>query len=142
MPINWIVWYDSTLFIYVCVVDIVFPFYCYTPLLILLNFENNVLYDIKKMKNKGFFFFFYKSKHPPSPNLLLFPIICYEHLVHHCSLGNDLGSHPSYYILMFIWFGHGLDQIWRRCWGVVGHRFILASDLCFMFSCFTLTSFV
>ena len=47
---------------------------------------------------------------PPSPNLLLFPTICYEHLVYHCSLGNDLGSLPSYYILIFIWFGYDLDQ--------------------------------
>ena len=38
----------------------------------------------------------------PLLNLLLFPTIFYEHLVDYCSLGNDLGSLPSYYILMFI----------------------------------------
>ena len=31
-----------------------------------------------------------------------FITICYERLVDHCSLGDDLGSLPSYYILMFI----------------------------------------
>jgi len=31
-----------------------------------------------------------------------FPTICYERLVDHCLLGDDLGSLPSYCILMFI----------------------------------------
>ena len=31
-------------------------------------------------------------------------------LVYHCSLGNNVGSLPSYCILMFIWFKYGLDH--------------------------------
>ena len=70
----------------------------------------------------------------PFPSAMGFPgklycfyfiIICYERLFDHCSLGDDLGSLPRYCILMFIWFGYGSDQIWRRCWGVVVQRFII-----------------
>ena len=45
---------------------------------------------------------FTKQTQPPLPRLLLLLQVYYEHLVYHCSLGNDLGSLPSYYILMFI----------------------------------------
>ena len=40
----------------------------------------------------------YKGKQPPSPIRYYFPTICYEFLVYHCLLGNDLGSLPSYCI--------------------------------------------
>ena len=40
----------------------------------------------------------HKSKQPPSPICYYFPTICYEHLVYHCSLGNDHGSLPRYCI--------------------------------------------
>ena len=72
----------------------------------------------------------HKNKQPP-PIRYCFLTICYERLVDHCSLGDDLGSLPSYYILIIIWFGYDLDQLehsvnsYYRCCFLWFHAVIL-----------------
>ena len=81
-----------------------------------------------------------KQKTPPF--CYCFITICYERLVDHCSLGDDLGSLPRYCIFNVYLIRVRPRSNLASLPGSSVQRFIIASDSCFMFSCFMLSCVV